>query len=499
MDLSNQKMTLTTLFEDFTCQLNATHAPVLGLSLDSRTCVKGGVYFALAGITTHGLTFIDEVLGKSVIAVVVSENDEVLTPQLIHLIESNCALVKVRDLQKHIGAIAARYYGTNDNSCEIVAVTGTDGKTSVSHFVAQAINYLEPCAGVLGTAGWGIPGSLQSSALTTPDVLEVHRQLFELRSVGAKYICMEVSSHALEQGRVDGVQFSVAVLTNLARDHLDFHGSLENYANAKRKLFLKNKLQAVILNSDDQFGQRLLTDNDIVAAKYSYGYATHSTYQLKSLSSIPQGLSIQSECDGEAYQFSTSLLGGFNAYNVLAAWAVLDVLGFPKAEIPKAISSLSPVIGRMELFSNSSGPTVVVDFAHTPQALGLALSELKKHCKGKLWCVFGCGGDRDKGKRSKMGAVALHNADFVIVTNDNPRSEDPAVISEDILTGIENLETVEVVLDREKAIRHTLGKAASNDWVVIAGKGHEDYQIIGQRRIAFSDREVVRQVLREAV
>lgn len=496
---SNQSMTLAMLFDGYSAQAEGQDGLVLGLTLDSRECVESGVYFALEGLTTHGLKFLDDVLAENVLAIVVDENDKVLTPKLFDQIENVCKLVVVKGLKNKLGGIAARYYGTNHESCKVVAVTGTDGKTSVSHFVAQALNYREKCAGILGTAGWGFPGELSSSVLTTPDVLEVHRQLYSLRKAGARFICMEVSSHALEQGRVDGVEFTAAVLTNLARDHLDFHGTLENYANAKRKLFLKSKLQAIILNADDEFGQKLIADNDIKAPKYSYGYASDCTYKLKSVSSKPQGLSLQSESNGEAYDFSTRLLGGFNAYNVLAVWAVLDVLKFPKNDISTAIASLSPVVGRMEKFTNTGRPTVVVDFAHTPQALDSALSEVKKHCDGKVWCVFGCGGDRDRGKRSKMGLAASTKADYVIVTNDNPRTEDPKKIIEDILLGAENSASVKVMLDREKAIRYSLERAASNDWIVVAGKGHEDYQVFGKHRVAFSDRDVVRQVLEEAV
>lgn len=499
MNMSKQSMSLSNLFDGFAEQAMCIDVPVLGLTMNSRDCIDNGVYFALAGLTTHGLNFVEDVLKKNVIAIVVCDGDKALTSELSERIQNICTLVTVKDLQIQLGDIAARFYGTNDSDCKVVAVTGTDGKTSVSHFVAQALNHKVQCAGVLGTAGWGFPGELTVSALTTPDVLEVHRQLFELRSAGAQYICMEVSSHALEQGRVNGLMFTAAVLTNLARDHLDFHGTLENYANAKRKLFFKENLQAVIINADDKFGQRLIADQKITAPKYSYGYAADSTYQIKSLSSEPRGLSIQSEFDGEQYSFPTSLLGGFNAYNVLAAWAVLETLGIHKTDIQNALASLSPVIGRMEMFTNSAGPTVVVDFAHTPQALELALSEVKKHCDGKLWCVFGCGGDRDKGKRSKMGSAASNYADYVIVTNDNPRTEDPAAITADILTGIDNPRSIEIILDREQAIRLSLGKAASNDWVVIAGKGHEDYQIFGTDRVSYSDRDLVQKVLREAV
>lgn len=499
MVIDNQLMTLEALLEGYSTQALGRNAPVLGLTLDSRECVEGGVYFALEGLTTHGLNFVEDVLAANVEAVIVDANDKALTLSLSVQIEKACRLIRVSDLHDKLGRIAARYYGTNDNNCKVVAVTGTDGKTSVSHFVAQALNHNKMCAGILGTAGWGFPWNLSTSALTTPDIFELHRQLFELRKAGALFICMEVSSHALEQGRVDGVEFTAAVLTNLARDHLDFHGTLENYANAKRKLFLSSNMQAVILNADDKFGQKLIADKEVVASKYSYGYASGCTYQIKSLSADLGGLSIDSESDGEAYHFSTHLLGGFNAYNVLATWAVLDILDFPKNDISTAMASLIPVVGRMEKFANIGGPTVVVDFAHTPQALELVLSEVKKHCDGKVWCVFGCGGDRDKGKRSKMGLAASVKADYVIVTNDNPRTEDPKTITADILSGIENTSSVKVMLDREKAIRHSLAKAASNDWVVVAGKGHEDYQVFGKQRIAFSDRDVVRQVLGEAV
>ncbi len=494
-----QSMTLAELFNGYVAEGEMVNVEVSTLSLDSRTCIKGCVYFALKGFATHGLNFINDVLAEDVLAVVVDAGDEMLTAEITEKISKACQLIIVDDLDDQLGNIAARYYATNRSGCQVVAVTGTDGKTSVVHFVAQALGFREKCVGILGTAGWGFPGELAVSALTTPDVLEVHRQIYELRKSGARFICMEVSSHALEQGRVDGIEFTAAVLTNLARDHLDFHGTLENYASAKRKLFLKPNLQAVILNSEDEFGRKLLADREVVARKISYGCSNESTYGLKSVDSAKGGLQITAERSETTFRFTTQLLGSFNAYNVLAAWAVLDVLNFPQADITEALSTLRPVIGRMERFSNDQGPTVVVDFAHTPQALGLALTEVKKHCNGSVWCVFGCGGDRDKGKRSKMGAAASTIADYVVVTNDNPRTENPEKIAEDILSGIKTSTTVEVMLDREKAIRYSLDKAASNDWVVVAGKGHEDYQVFGYRRINFSDRDVVQQVLEEAV
>jgi UDP-N-acetylmuramoyl-L-alanyl-D-glutamate--2,6-diaminopimelate ligase len=355
----------------------------------------------------------------------------------------------------------------------------------------------------MGTIGVGRPAALAEPTHTTPDAITLHRTLAQLRGSGVREVAMEVSSHALDQSRVDGVRFHIAAFTNLTRDHLDYHGSMQKYGAAKAKLFQAADLKHIVLNIGDEFGRALARDYAGAASVIAVwvgagdsGWLAHRALYATRVTRETRGIAI--ELDGSFGQITvkTQLLGSFNAENSVVVLGCLVALGVSLRDAAKALAECQPAPGRMEVVKTDapSKPTVVVDYAHTPDALAKALGAAREHCKGLLWCVFGCGGDRDAGKRAVMGGIADELADQIIVTDDNPRSEDPQAITRDILQGIKS-RTVRVIHDRGEAIATALKEAQAIDLVLIAGKGHEDYQIYGETRRAFSDRSEAERLL----
>jgi UDP-N-acetylmuramoyl-L-alanyl-D-glutamate--2,6-diaminopimelate ligase len=376
----------------------------------------------------------------------------------------------------------------------IIGVTGTNGKTSVTHFIAHLLQSYAPC-GLFGTLGYGIYGALQPGLHTTPDAIHLQALLAQLRTQKVSQAVMEVSSHGLVQGRVNGIRFETAVLTNLSRDHLDYHQTMRAYGDAKRRLFSMPDLKYAVINLDDAdaFGQSVLANlpKTVVPVSYSLQDKTADVYaQIRAYEIDGCQLDIYTRW-GDGEQCRIPLFGQFNVSNVLAALSVLLNMGFPLSQVVSQLGTLRSVPGRMERFGQAHQPTVIVDYAHTPDALEKALLALREHLKGlgKMWCVFGCGGDRDRGKRRLMGEVAFRYADNVIVTDDNPRHESSQAIIDDILQGCP--EPAAVIADREQAIGYALESAAVGDVVLIAGKGHEDFQQVGDQRFAFSDRALV--------
>lgn len=469
------------------------------LTLDSREVERSTLFAALSGTQRHGLEFVDDVLRRGAVAIV-WEPDPRFDPTAA---ERACAaagvpMFMVPDLSAQLSCIAGRFYGEPSRQLSLVGVTGTDGKTSVSQFIAQALSTDQPC-GVIGTLGYGLLGSLVPPTHTTPDAVTVQRLLKDMRDLDARYVAMEVSSHALAQGRVAGLRYRVAVLTNLTRDHLDYHGTVDAYAAAKAKLFAMPELEAAVLNYDDAFGRRLKEALPPSVTAYDYSLDPRQrgvALCCRALRYQPDGLALTVQTPAGTAELSVPLLGRFNAANVLAALGALLALGLPLDEAAARLEGLRPVAGRMERFGGGGLPTVIVDYAHTPAGLTAALEAVRQHTQGKIWCVFGCGGDRDRGKRPQMAAVADYAADELVITDDNPRTEDPDQIVADILAGVELHEPF-LVRDRAAAIRLAVEHAAAGDAVLVAGKGHEDYQLIGGQRLPFDDRAVVRAALQE--
>jgi UDP-N-acetylmuramoyl-L-alanyl-D-glutamate--2,6-diaminopimelate ligase len=474
---------------------------VTGLSLDSRSARAGDLFLACSGAQGHGLQYIEQALQAGVAAVVwePSRRFMELPPPLAEARGSVPAFA-IEGLGNQIGVIADRFYGHPSQRLHVIGVTGTDGKTSCSQFLAKCLDGRRGRCGVIGTLGYGLYGELTAPTHTTPDAIRVHRLLAEMADGGARYVVMEVSSHGLEQGRAAGVAFDIAVLTNLSRDHLDYHGDTAAYARAKRRLFEMPGLRMAVLNLDDGFGRELLQTLPPSVARTGYGFHGFddiSTPQVlgSELHLHHDGFSLQVSSPWGSGSVQSTLLGGFNASNVLAVLTVLLVGGLPFDEACSAVQSLSTVPGRMERFGGDGRPTVVVDYAHTPEALRHVLEALRGHVAGELWCVFGCGGDRDRGKRALMGGVAEQLADRVVVTDDNPRHEDPQAIVADILSGMQEPDRARVLRDRGTAIRAAVEAAAPQDLVLVAGKGHETLQLVGDQRLPFSDREQVRRLV----
>ena len=378
-------------------------------------------------------------------------------------------VIAVLGLVEHIGVIASRFYDHPSQDLTVIGITGTNGKTSCAHFTAQAMNMLDLKTAIIGTVGNGFPGELKESSHTTPDAIGLQKLFAELKAEGAAAVVMEVSSHALEQGRVSSVDFDYALLTNLSRDHLDYHGSMDAYGAAKAKLFRDFSLKKAILNTDDPFGRQLMADNAVQGQKVSVG-RTQGDYRLAAYRLALHGIEAELKMAEGGFSFCSRLIGEFNLDNLLLVIAVLVEQGFSRSDVVYALSKLESVPGRMQTVVAADKPLVIIDYAHTPDALEKALQAVRAHTAGTLWCVFGCGGDRDVGKRELMGEIADKFADHLVVTSDNPRSEQPEQIIHMIEGGIsQHIPAIES--DRAEAIRLAILQASPEDVVLIAGKG----------------------------
>ncbi|HHH45043.1 MAG TPA: UDP-N-acetylmuramoyl-L-alanyl-D-glutamate--2,6-diaminopimelate ligase [Gammaproteobacteria bacterium] len=476
---------------------------ISGLATDSRCVQPGDLFLAGQGLQVHGLAHAEQALQRGAIAVAWEPVDDPGIRQLAAKL--TVPVIAVPGLAQKTGLIADRFYAHPSRDLHVIGVTGTDGKTSVSHFIAQALSTEQRPCGLLGTLGYGVYGALQTPTHTTPDAVRLHAEFAQLRDRGVRQVAMEVSSHALHQRRTAGVDFDTAILTHLSRDHLDYHGSIEAYAEAKRRLFASEGLDCAVLNVADGFGRGLAAELKhrlrVIAWQAAPGGAARSYpdwIELQQVRALEKGIALELDSSQGPARFECALLGAFNAENLLAALGALLASGLALQAAVERLARVTTVPGRMELFARAGAPRVVVDYAHTPHALETALQALRPHCKGELVCVFGAGGDRDPGKRPQMGTLAERYADRVILTSDNPRSEDPGHILDQILQGFEQPQRAVRISDRAAAIAAAIREAAPDDLVLVAGKGHEDYQQTGTQRLAFSDRAQVQARLREA-
>lgn len=456
---------------------------ISGLKLDSRKVECGDLFFACQGTQVHGEIYIPVALKNGASAILRE------SPSFgIKKLDNDIPCIDVPNLSQKIGEIAARFYNTPSQKMHITGVTGTNGKTSITHFIAQMLHPHIPC-GVIGTLGYGIYGNLQAGSHTTPDAIQMHSLLADLYAKKLRHVAMEVSSHSLAQGRVNSVQFDTAVFTNLSHDHLDYHGTMEAYGESKKRLFSMPYLKTAVINIDDDFGKVILADLPKTVRAITYSLKKGSDVYVDDISYHKAGYHCTVHTPEGSGQLYIPLFGEFNISNVLAALIVLLNKGIEFSTLISRIADLRSVAGRMEHFGGNGKPTIIVDYAHTPDALEKTLSTLRKHCHAKLYCVFGCGGNRDKTKRPVMGEIAKRLADYVIITEDNPRHESSTAIIQDILQGCP--QPTEIIPNREQAIRWTVQQANFQDIVLIAGKGHEEYQEIGDSRLPFSDRELV--------
>ena len=490
---SGERLMLSALLRGIADVAAVDDRDVTGVHLDSRRVEEGNVFIALQGDTVHGLDFLPAVIDNNASAVLVAGADPRCGDNERNALHAaSVLLIEIDNLAVLAGEIASRYFGHPSGSMKIVGVTGTDGKTSVCHLLGQALNVNSDNCGVLGTLGWGFGDRMHSTGLTTPDAVVLQAALAEIAGAGAKTVAMEVSSHALSQQRVNGIVFDVAVLTNIGRDHLDYHGDMQSYRDAKKTLFYKPQLRAAVINADDEFGASLL-DQLPELDVYSYGAAARrgSHIQYGNVKHLASGLSFDLEFDGKNYAVNSGLIGGFNVQNIAATFAVLVALGISPELAVDSLSGLKPVPGRMEATLLDNGAVVIVDYAHNPHALESVLDTVSSHCDGRLLVVFGCGGDRDQGKRPLMASIAEKFSDVCVVTDDNPRGESGDAIVEQIMQGFKSRQNITVERDRKSAIEFAMSQAGSGDFVVVAGKGHEDYQLIGNQRLPFSDSAVV--------
>ncbi len=470
---------------------------VRGLSLDSRCIPPGGLFLARCGTREHGLRYVAEAIQKGAAAVAYEPADGIAAPGLANGIP----LIPVARLGHRAGTIAARFYADPSADLAVTGVTGTNGKTSVTMILAQVLSDWDRPTGVIGTLGYGVFGKLTPGVETTPDAVRLQSVLADFRDQGSRDAAMEVSSHAIDQGRVEGVHFETTVFTNLTRDHLDYHGDMEAYRAAKGRLFEWPGLRRVVLNLDDPAAEYFAAraHPEVQQVGYGFGASPPGWFHGPRVFSRPLHgecvLDLGIEGDFGAGRLRSRLFGHFNALNLLAVVAGLAARGFDFQQTLARVGQAQTIPGRMEKFGGGMHPLVVVDYAHTPDALAQALDALRRHTRRRLIVVFGCGGDRDRGKRGQMGRVAAGRADAIILTDDNPRSEDPESILADIRAGIPAGSAFDVERDRARAIARAYAGADAGDVVLVAGKGHEAVQIIGNECHHYSDRDVVRRLV----
>lgn len=472
----------------------ARNPRLTGIGVDSRTVRPGYLFAACAGDRRHGLEFADDAVNQGAVAVAWEPVSGIAPDAALSV-----PTVPVPDLARRLGELAARVYGHPSADLPVLAVTGTDGKTSVSQFLAQVLGREDAPCGVIGTLGYGLYPDLDAATHTTPDAARLQGLLAGFRDRGAGHVVMEASSHALFQGRLNGTVVDVAVLTNLGRDHLDYHITEQAYAEAKRLLFRQPGLRSAVINLDDSFGcsVRRSLHADINRIGYSMQADSDAHVVVTSFRPHATGFLLEAVTPVGVVALDLPLLGRFNAQNVLAVIGALVALGWRIDAIQEALASLRSVPGRMQRLHVAGRPLVVVDYAHTPGALEAALCSLRAHVDGRVICLFGCGGDRDRGKRPLMAAAAERYADQVVITDDNPRNEPPGQIVADILAGFRGLAPM-VVHDRAAAIAEAIRRAAPEDVVLVAGKGHEAVQVGADGPRPFNDADIVRGLLQEA-
>ena len=493
---------LSDLLKDWsTVQSHYADTKISGLCTDSRIANHGDLFLAVQGLQSHGLNYSQQAIEKGVAAIAWEYDPSFKEIDL----PENVPCISIPLLQQQMGFIAKRFYHHPSDHINVIGITGTDGKTSVSQFIAQAFASLNLSCGVIGTLGYGIYPDLDSATHTTPDAVKIQSQLYNFYNNEVEYAVIEASSHGLKQGRLNSVAVDTAIFTNLSRDHMDYHLNIEDYRNSKRILFQMRGLKNAIINLDDDYGFQIANELDSSINLVTFSQKNNATgigsfVNANNISFANNVNSIEINSSWGNVKFETPLLGKFNISNLLAVISALLVSGCSFEDTINAISSLHTVPGRMELVDdNKNAPSVIIDYAHTPQALSNVLQALREQCFGKLWCVFGSGGDRDPGKRALMAKAVEQIADNAIVTDDNPRTENPAAIVKEIISGFSSSANYQLIHDRQQAIEYAIKNASIDDTVLIAGKGHEAVQIINNKRIPFSDKKIASQILNEYI
>lgn len=465
------------------------------LQTDSRKIQQGDLFIAIEGETVNGVDYIDAAIQSGAAAVLWDAPVDAISVAW-SAGDRKIPLVAVNNLKQKLPGLAMHFYHSPSALLDIVTVTGTNGKTSCVNYIAQALLAAKNNCGLIGTLGMGVYPDILPGTHTTPDVLTVHKTLASFVKQGAGFAAIEVSSHALAQDRMEGVQVDTAIFTNLTQDHLDYHGTMEAYFKEKVKLFQWPSLKTAIINLDDPYG--LTIANETVAKNvisYSLDKNKRADIYASDIQSGSDTTRFTLNTSAGCVQIQSNLMGNFNISNLLAVCAFLRTKEYSLESVAQYVKNIFPVAGRMQRIKADGFPLIVIDYAHTPDALEQALQTLSSRFEGNLCCVFGCGGERDKDKRKKMGAVANQYASKIILTNDNPRGEDAEAIIRQIISGISQQEKIQVELDRKKAIIEAIKNTDKNGCVLVAGKGHETYQIIGNKKTDFSDAAVVNEFL----
>lgn len=465
----------------------ASDPDITGIAYSSKVVEPGNIFIALKGQRADGHDFLPEALARGV-AAIVSERPRPA--------EIDRAWVQVLEAREAMALLAANFYDHPSSRLKVVGITGTKGKTTITYILEEILNSAGFRPGVVGTVEYRWAGRQYSAERTTPEAPDIQKFLRQMVEEGVSHCLMEVSSHSLELKRVWGIGFDVAVFTNLSGEHLDYHQTMENYFEAKKKLFfLNHKRQASIVNIDDPWGEKLLSE--LPMQTISFGFRPEAVVRAEKFTINQEGMTATVSSPLGQLTFTSSLIGKHNLYNFLAAISAALVLSIPVPDIMKGISSVKRIPGRFENVPNSLGIKVIVDYAHTDGALENLLQAVRSLNPKKVILVFGCGGDRDRLKRPRMGEVAARLADWTIITSDNPRSEEPEQIISEIEEGFRRLgnHNYEKIVDRRRAIEAALVMARKGDWVVVAGKGHENYQIFKDRTVPFSDVETAREII----
>lgn len=484
------------------CRVLSLHAwnidvelAVNALIIDSRKVQTGDCFVAINGHALDGRRFITNALESGAKAVLKDADSQAEHGHIDYI--NNTPIISFFSLNQALSALADNFYQSPSQQLKLIGVTGTNGKSTITQIIANWVTLLAGKAGVMGTIGNGLFAELTQAENTTGSGLDVQAEIASQLQQGAELCAMEVSSHGLIQGRVSALDFDVALFTNLTRDHLDYHGDMDAYADAKKILF-QGAVKHKILNVDDAYGKAWAQQwPDAIQFSVQRDLSGHAGTFLycRDLNFDTAGFSCELKTSWGEGKLQCGLIGEFNASNVVAACASLLALGYDLDALLQVAPKLIAVCGRMELFKQVGQAACVVDYAHTPDALEKALQALRVHCEGQLWCVYGCGGDRDTGKRPLMAKVAEQYSDFAVITDDNPRTESASTIVTDMLTGLAKPDAVQVIHDRREAIHWAMSQSKANDIILVAGKGHEDYQIIGVHKHHYSDRETIIEML----
>lgn len=470
---------------------------VTDIQINSRNVAPGALFIALSGTRDDGEKYISAAIANGAVAILIDESSR------IDLAAAEAPIIRIRDLRRVLPHIVKRFFASASAATTVFGVTGTNGKSTITSMLAQLATLMGEKGAVIGTLGYGdISGALIDTGLTTPDIVTCHRLLAALRQNHVNSIAMEVSSHGIDQGRVAGIAFDAAIISNVTRDHLDYHGTLQNYVQVKQSFLMSSECQIAVVNLDDDICKKMLAPiREQGRSVLTYGIDDRAADVCAEITAFTNaGMSVSIRSPWGHGSVDVPYVGAFNLHNLLAAITAHCATGKKFSTVIDQVSKLRPVAGRLQKVTIGADisrqlPDVFVDYAHTPDALEQVLTALRQHVRGNLWVVFGCGGDRDKGKRPLMAEVASRLSDRCIVTSDNPRTEDAQSIVQDVAAGLKPPAIAEIVIERQQAIAAAINNADAQDTILLAGKGHEDYQIIGDKKIPFSDYLVAKDAL----